>query len=259
MSVSANPLRFATSQSASLPAGVGKTVLVPVQANQPGSTGNLEKGAIQAIEGDLGLSLSVTNLNALEGGSDTRSPAPTETDRSLLRAALLKKIADQALAKFSAEAGSEGNFVPGSLQPGRIIAETDHPATAVAADRLDMDLKVEFTGLVVKDQRLRELAELNLDAVLPTGYQPVSTELEFSVEPSPADAVKPGLSIRASRKIEPVIDLSAAGRAVLGFRPDEAASRLRSLYHLERLPTVRLNPVWWPRLPWLAFQVAVTD
>ena len=57
-----NPaVRFATTTDAIMPAGVARTVDVPIQAVDPGTSGNLPADALVAIEGDLGTSLAVTN------------------------------------------------------------------------------------------------------------------------------------------------------------------------------------------------------
>ena len=65
-----SPVRFATTAEAVMPAGVGKTLDVPVQAIEPGTTGNLPADSLIALEGDLGTSLAVTNPSPTTGGSD---------------------------------------------------------------------------------------------------------------------------------------------------------------------------------------------
>ena len=64
------PVRFATTTDAVMPAGVAKTVDVPVQAVEAGTSGNLPADTLVAIEGDLGTSLAVTNPSPTTGGSD---------------------------------------------------------------------------------------------------------------------------------------------------------------------------------------------
>jgi hypothetical protein len=122
-----------------------------------------------------------------------------------------------------------------------------------------MDIQVEFKGLTVSREHIRQLAALNLDAALPVGYKPVSEDLEITSQSTSETSGKLGLSIHAARKIEPVVDLTQVAKAVLGLRPTDASVRLKTLYQLDELPVVQLTPAWWPRLPVLAFQVAVSD
>ena len=66
--------RFLTVEEVSLPAERGATASVEVVAATPGSAGNLPPGAIDAIEGPLGLQVSVTNPEATSGGNDEMRP-----------------------------------------------------------------------------------------------------------------------------------------------------------------------------------------
>src|SRR5215204_858580 len=55
-------IRFVTTEDGVVDAGVGKKIELPIEAAEGGIAGNLEAEMINAIEGRLGLSLSVTNL-----------------------------------------------------------------------------------------------------------------------------------------------------------------------------------------------------
>src|ERR1051326_7924459 len=59
--VNAEGVRFATIQDITLAAGIGKKTSVRIEAVEGGSSGNVDAGAIRAIEGHLGLALTVTN------------------------------------------------------------------------------------------------------------------------------------------------------------------------------------------------------
>jgi hypothetical protein len=56
-----DPIWFTTVNEGKVPAGIGKTASIPIQAVQPGASGNLAAGKIRAISGPVGLKLSVTN------------------------------------------------------------------------------------------------------------------------------------------------------------------------------------------------------
>ena len=78
------PVRFTTTQAGVVPGGPGKTAIFQVQALVGGATGNLPSDSLVAIEGDLGLSLSATNLYPIRGGTDVFAPAPNAQDRQRL-------------------------------------------------------------------------------------------------------------------------------------------------------------------------------
>jgi hypothetical protein len=90
-----SPIRFATTTDVVMPAGVGKTVDVPIQAVEAGSSGNLLADTLVVFEGDLGTSLAVTNPSPTKGGSDQLAPIQTAEDRVHLHDALVSEILDQ--------------------------------------------------------------------------------------------------------------------------------------------------------------------
>ena len=75
-------IRFVTTRAGEVEAGVGKTIDLPIEALEGGLAGNLDAETINAIEGRLGLSLSVTNPEATTGGRELASVQASEADRT---------------------------------------------------------------------------------------------------------------------------------------------------------------------------------
>ena len=69
-------IRFATIKDGTVPAGIGKSARVEVQAVAPGKSGNLVAQTLQAIEGPLGLQLSAINPLPTRGGSSLAAAGP---------------------------------------------------------------------------------------------------------------------------------------------------------------------------------------
>lgn len=65
-------VEFRTTENVTLPAGQNSTIDVPVEAvdGTIGPDGNLRRGQIETVVGDLSESVSVTNAEALSGGQD---------------------------------------------------------------------------------------------------------------------------------------------------------------------------------------------
>jgi hypothetical protein len=61
--------RFTTHPEARLPAGPGAEVSVEVRAVEPGSSSNLTRNRIAAVEGNLGVHVTVNNRGPISGGS----------------------------------------------------------------------------------------------------------------------------------------------------------------------------------------------
>ncbi len=103
-------VRFATRRGGSVPSGPGRTLDLPIEALQPGSQSNLAAGKIQAIEGPLGVELTVTNPQPTIGGSDLASPAASPLDQSRLRNRLETALRRSALQEIQS-----------GLDPGDIL------------------------------------------------------------------------------------------------------------------------------------------
>jgi hypothetical protein len=92
------PVRFATDDEGRVPAGPGQSLTLAITSLRPGRAGNLAAGRIQAIEGPLGVDLTVSNPEPTSGGSDRPGPAPTSRDRDQLRERLLARLQESARA-----------------------------------------------------------------------------------------------------------------------------------------------------------------
>ncbi len=94
-SIEAPFTRFATTEDAVLVPGLEKTVDVHVRALEPGLKGNLAAGSLTSVEGDLGFSVSVTNPQAMSGGSEKTALFPSFDERSLLRETMMASLQDE--------------------------------------------------------------------------------------------------------------------------------------------------------------------
>ena len=63
------PIRFTTTTTVTLPAGVGSRVEAPIQAVEPGLSGNVKELSINTIEGSLSIAARVINTKATTSGS----------------------------------------------------------------------------------------------------------------------------------------------------------------------------------------------
>src|SRR5262249_46774340 len=79
--VNAGAVRFVTTEDGVVAAGTGKKISLPIEAIDGGSAGNVEAQTINAIEGQLALSLSVINLEPASGGRERASVQANDGDR----------------------------------------------------------------------------------------------------------------------------------------------------------------------------------
>lgn len=253
----ASPIRFATTLEVQLKGGIGQTVEAPVQALEAGPSGNLLAESLQAIEGPLGLNVTVNNPNPTQGGSERPSPAPSSTDRSNLRQRLVEKLSEQALENLQASLSSGDLLVPGTLSVQNVMSEVYDPQQDAPADRLSLTLRMQVGALVISGKDLHALAQAVMDAEKPIGYQSALDRIDFHPD---GHSVQIGgnykLGLVAERILLPDIHEEQLAGRILGLEPAEAAHRLQTELPLASTPAVILNPGWWPRLPFLPFRIS---
>ncbi|MEW6568930.1 MAG: baseplate J/gp47 family protein [Chloroflexota bacterium] len=252
-------LRFLTVQDLVVAAGVGIAATVPVVAEEPGSPGNLPAGAIDAVEGPLGLLVRVTNPTPTEGGTEAARAAVALADRArLLRdvTALLLQHAEDEL-RASLEPGTA--LAPSSL---RIVHEYlrafDHEV-GEPTDSLGLTLEAEVAGLAYRLADVEAAGRTALEAAQPEMVEaPGSFRVEPASEPTTDSAGQTSLVVLAQRRLADAPAYAGLLPRLAGRSPAEAASLLAASLELSQPPTIELLPSWWPRMPLLTIRIDVT-
>lgn len=259
-SISPTSMRFATQNDASLPATVGALVGVPIEAAQAGTVGNLPANSIQAVEGQIGASISVTNPEPTTGGTDKTVAAPNADDRSRLHAQLLSLLQAQALDKMKGMMGPQDVLLPTTLKAGQGESATYSPPAGEPGRQLTLKLSLEFQAQYLKAADLKQVAAGALQASAPPGFVPETNTLSFSLLPAgSSEQVAAGqFDLQAKSTLVQVLDLHRAAALVRGSSPTLAAAKLRSEFPLTSPPEIRLSPPWWPWLPLIPFRITVT-
>jgi hypothetical protein len=253
------PERFATMADAVVKAGAGMTQDVSIQAVEPGSSGNLPAGALVAIEGDLGTRLSVTNPNPTTGGTDRTAPVQTANDRSRLRSALVSAILDQCQISLPKTILPGDIYFPNTLAAGQVLSEIFFPAEGQTGDTLSLSLNMQCQARYALAADVQTLARQALDANLPSGFEPAAAT-ELMLEPSVPATDSDGIThwqVKAQRIVHARLDPLETTQLILGHRRIEAGRRLTSSLHLEKAPSIILNPAWWPWLPAIPFRIMI--
>jgi hypothetical protein len=257
-------IRFST--TISMDVAEGGTARISIRCLVSGKVGNVRASEIKAIEGPLGLSLSVTNPTPMTGGSEQLVKVPTPQDARRLHDHLyasLQKAAERQLV--------EGNLVPdgfpieSSLNLVSVLEETYDPSLQEGvftqpADRLGLTMRMEFKGLYVSNKDLHDMATRILDANLQQGYRPlpVTLELEHISDPIIYEDLTAHWRIEARRTIQAIIEEQQVQELVRGQTPIQAASALQAKLPINGDAHIQLAPQWWPRLPILPFRIEVS-
>jgi putative holliday junction resolvase len=263
-------VRFVTTSAGRVASGIGKAATITVRAVVPGSSGNLPANQIQAIEGNLGLSLTVNNPNPTSQGKDQPVASPTTADRNALLQSLQADLQNTARREiemlYAGNATRSGQadlsdlpLLP-TLRLKRTLEESFLPEPGQPADELTLILRLEFEYQVVSAAHLQALADSILSAAAAPGYQPLPETLQidhhspFSLSSEGSVAWK----MTIQQKMESEIVPEKASQIVRGKHVEQALALLQDNLDLAMAPSIQIVPGWWPYLPYLPFRIKVS-
>jgi hypothetical protein len=252
-------VRFQTIGQAELEAGLKATVDVPIEAEEAGTTGNVDAETIQAIEGTVGLQATVTNAEPTHGGRDRLTDAATEKDQANLRESLLNELKAQALQEMEGRLESNDQIFPDTLKAAQILEETYDPPLGQPGSNLKLSMRVEYTASYASGKDLTELASTVLNASLPEGFVDMRKPLKFEAADS-YQTNSQGVTrwtVRVSRQLEKQVNPGQIIPLVQGRSMAVAAGQLETALKLSDTPEIRLIPKWWPWLPLIPFNITV--
>lgn len=255
--------RYFTIRELRMPAGVGMQRTTEIQAQVPGSSGNVKADVIKAIEGPLGLSMSVTNPSRTSQGSDRAAVAPSNTDRNTLYDNLLNSLkisAKQELENQSQHIFTVSDYpIIESLQLLRIIEETYSPDEGQPADQVNLLLRVEFTYNYVAARDIQAFAVTILNANTPVEFIPIPESLQIShtTHSNRFDGEVVTWQMVISQSMQERVDLDEVSMTARGMSISTAQKSLQKALNLDKPPEIQVSPNWWPFIPVLPYRIYV--
>ena len=252
-------IRFVTTEDGEVAAGVGKKIEVPIEAQEGGNAGNLEAETINAIEGRLGLSLSVTNPEPTTGGRELSSVQASDADRTRVKDLLMKDLEKRARENIAKELKSGDLLFDNTLIVSQTLSEKYDPPAGAAGTKLTLTMQLEFSVQYAATSDLTELAMLAMNAVLPSGFRAAPGAVTVKPVTNPFIAGDKSLhwTMRAERVIAQSFDTAEVTQLVLGYGVKKAQANLDKNLPLVTSPEIQLSPAWWPLVPLLPFRVEV--
>ncbi len=256
---SGDQIRFRTLQTAPIDARLGATVVVGIQAVDPGPAGNVAVGQINAIDGPLGLELAVTNPSPTSGGARSQKASVSADDQTRLHAQLLQQLKSDALTAMQGQLAPSEFLAPDSIAVANEVAQTFDHAVDEQADALQLTLRVAFTALVMGDSPTQQVAQAALAAQVPAGEALLPRSESFVRETNlhtDADG-RVRFSVDAQGVAVPIIEPERVRELVKGQPVEVSQLNLVSALPLSGAPVISVQPDWYPRLPWMPFRIDV--
>jgi hypothetical protein len=252
-------IRFVTTRDGALDAGVGKTLELPIEAIDGGLSGNVDAEAIVAVEGRLGLAVSVSNPEPLTGGREIPSIQASDADRKRAKDLLMKSLENDARKQLADEMSSGDILFDETFAVSQILSEVYDPPAGAAGTTLTLTMQVDFSTLYASASDLTELASLALNASLPSGFSAASDKVTVKPVTSPlrSDDGSIHWKVRAERRIFQQISVVQVEQMIQGFGSHHARAQLEKNLSLASSPEIHLSPSWWPWVPIVPFRISV--
>lgn len=251
------PIRFSTQTTVTLPGGVNNRVDAPIQAVDPGPTGNVRELAINTVEGSFALSLRVINTKPTVSGTLRSVRVVTDSDKKKLEEQLLQQLKQQAPGVLNVGL-KPGEFIPPDSMLVDIEDRQFDRAVDEPADVLTLKATANAFGLAIDRADLEAVMESLLEKQLQTGYRLLENGVAVEILPGGKfQGIQLRQPIRAIGYAIPQIDPAKVAAGVQGKSIEEAQAFLASRLTLAQPANIRVAPPLWPRLPWLAFRIAV--
>ena len=252
-------IEFQTANITHLPGGSKSFVEVPIVAVEAGSSGNVAAGAIQAIDGTLALSASISNPSPTVGGTDLTTTEAADADRQHLHDIAMSALDQQAKQEIISSIGAHDLLLLNTLKADVPSQEIYDPPAGQPGDTLKLTMSVQYNAQYVKADDLRQLAQTLLDAAMPAGFVSKPDTLQFnSTNVFTADqAGSTHFNVLAQRVLIHDIQSPQVIFLVRGLSPANAKQVLLSKLPLAEPPEIQTSPSWWPWLPLIPFRITV--
>ncbi len=251
----AGDVRFLTTEGADLDSGEDSSIILAVEAVEPGISGNIAAGAIDSVEGPLGFLVTASNPERTQGGRDQVSGAVSADDMEKLRIDLEAELLENAENDLATQLDRGYELIPGSLRVTEVVDERYDIGLGEAAESLGLALVLKIEGLAYSVPLVREAAEQELLALLPKNRMLIPGSLSLEAVDSAEDWPSMEVLFAIEGALAKTVDRDQLRQSILGDQKADAAARLKQLLGLEQAPLIKTSPSWMPWVPWLGMRI----
>ncbi len=251
-------IRFATTRDVTVAGGVGSLSNVESLALQPGEQGNVGAGKVSAIEGVIGVDLSVANAEACSGGTDELSPVGTDSDLAILRANVRDQLITSAEETLTAQMNDEIVVFNQTDPEIEILNMELQPGLGVASEYLQLTEEAIVLVTYYRDEDIQKAITLSMDAILEPEKKGLDNSLIYKMVSNPVGSKEPyRWNVHAVREVTQRIDPGEIALRLRGLNLEAAKEFINQQPGTTADSTISIYPGWWRYMPYLSFQIEV--
>jgi hypothetical protein len=251
-------VRFRTTQEVTVPPGVGSRARAPIEALEPGPSGNVTAYSINRVEGAMDRQVNVINADPTAGGGVSQVTYVTSADKDQLSESVLHQLKENGYSTLVGQL-AEGEILPRESLVGIVLSETYDKFPGEVADSLGLHMQALVRGTVIDRNDMESLGLRMLEFEVREGFQllPEATEVRLDEVTDVASDGTLTLAVTAAGQSWVEINELEIKESVRGKSVAEAEEYLTRHLSLAEDPTIEVSPDWWGRLPWLPFRITV--
>ncbi len=254
---SGTPIRFRTTESVSLPAELNARASAPIEAINPGPSGNVGPLQINFVEGSAAADVRVLNERETEGGGVEQRPVVTAADQEQLREQLRQRLIQQGRATLESSLAADQFLVPNSVTLEQ-TALTYTGNVDAQLEVLGLDFRGRVSGVVASREDVTRIAQRRLREAVPEGYRLLEEGSNVATEEAPP--TEEGLSVvavRANAVAGAELPPAEIRNLVRGQPLNRAQDALVQNLPLAADPAIEVTPDWWNRMPYLPLRIFI--
>jgi hypothetical protein len=251
-------IRFHTTQEVTIPPGLGSRARAPVEALEPGPSGNVPAYSINRVEGSMDRQVNVINAEPTSGGGVSQVTYVTSADKDQLSESTLHQLKENGYSNMVAEL-AEQEILPRESLVGFVLSETYDKFPGEVADSLGLHMRALVRGTVIDREDVELLGLRMLQFELREGFQLLSDATEVRIDEVTDVAYDGTLTFTmtaAGLSWVEINDLEIR-EELRGKSVAEAEEYLTRHLSLAEDPMIEVSPEWWDRFPWLPFRITV--
>ncbi|GAP63388.1 hypothetical protein ARMA_1811 [Ardenticatena maritima] len=232
-------------------------ITVPIEALNPGLTGNVGALLINQVEGPLASALRVFNTNPTSGGTVKQVATVTVADKDQLREQVVQRLTQEGTAEIAKQIPEGYLLIPNTLTFDAVTESFDHLVDE-QADTLTLLYRLRVEGLIVRQEDVEFLARPVLRENVPADRELLAEGFAVRIvdgERLSSDQARFTAEVEGFTAAR--IDGNMVRDLVRGLPIEEAEVVLKNRLPLAADPGIEISPAGWGRMPYLPLRIYV--
>ncbi len=243
------PVNFRTTEDAKMDGGIGTRVTVPIEAEEPGISGNVRANTINTVSGAMRFRVRVSNPNGTAGGGSQLVSVVTQQDKDNLLAELQNEVEAQAYEKLTTEL-EPGEWMPPESVVVYTIAQAFDKFNDDEGDTIELTLRSLVQGTALQQSDAEEVIMASLRDNVADDAMLVADSISYN-EISNITSLGRQISFTMTGAADYVVPIDPVELKdlVTGMSVDEATAAISEQWPLDTEPDIYQDPEWLPTLP----------